>query len=193
LGFSINVDWFIFAKTDIMGLGYLMNLLEIVLFLVAAYFIVRLIVKAYLKNEEKKRKAGILLQNQQVVFPLKLQACERLILYLERISPGQLISRTLQPGISAGGLHLSMIQAIREEFEHNVAQQVYISANAWSLIRNAKEGLLVLINKKASELNPDATGHELAKIVLEQWGLLDNNPIQTAIDELRDEIQSNLS
>jgi hypothetical protein len=171
-----------------MILAYILEFLKYFFLAVVLYFIIRMIILAYMKNEESKRVAGLRAQNAEVILPLKLQACERLILYLERITPVQVISRTLQPGISASGLHLALLQVIREEFEHNVAQQVYISPGAWSLVKTAKEEILLLINKAASETGPDATGHDLAKNILEHWGNLGKNPAQAAIDQIKAEV-----
>jgi hypothetical protein len=171
-----------------MILAYILEFLKYFLLAFVLYFIARLIIQAFMKNEESKRVASLRAQNAQVILPLKLQACERLILYLERITPVQVISRTLQPGISASGLQLSLLQVIREEFEHNVAQQVYISPAAWAQVKTAKEELLLLINKAASETGPDATGHDLAKIIIERWGSQGQNPAQAAIDQLKAEL-----
>jgi hypothetical protein len=157
---------------------------------VVLYFIVKLIVQAYLKNEELKRSAAASPQVSQITLPLRLQAYERLILLLERITPGQLLYRTIQPGITAINLQMMLLQVIREEFEHNVAQQIYVSTEGWELLKKAKEEIILAINTKASELNPDATGHDLATNILQSWGQLEANPVQSAIDQLKSEVEA---
>jgi hypothetical protein len=175
-----------------MFLALTFEVLKFVLPAIVLYFTVKLIVQAYLKNEEQKRSAVISPQASQVTLPLRLQAYERLVLFLERITPGQVLHRTMQPGMTAYQLQILLIQVIREEFEHNVTQQIYVSPAAWALIKNAKEEVLLLINKKASESGSDASSQDLAKIILENWGQMDDNPVQIAIDKLKLEAATNL-
>lgn len=171
-----------------MVLAYIIGILEYLLFATVLYFIVRMLVQAYLKNEEKKREAAARSDNSQVMLPLRLQACERLILLLERITPVQAVNRAFQPGMTAFELQLTLIRNIREEYEHNVAQQIYISVHGWALIKSAKEEVIHLINISASETDAGADGSNLAKILLESWSQLDQNPVQSAIDQLKSEI-----
>jgi hypothetical protein len=148
-----------------------------------------MIIRAYMKNEEMKRAAARSPEKDQITLPLKLQAYERLILFLERMSPAQVVNRSLQAGMSMQQLQITLLQVIREEFDHNVAQQVYVSMQGWALTKKAKEEVTLLINKTASELGPDATGHDLAKNILENWGQIEGNPIQAAIDQLKSEVE----
>jgi len=153
------------------------------------FFTVRLVVLAYLKNEKKKREESKKAGNSQTTLPLRLQAYERLILLLERITPAQAINRALQPGMTTYHFQLMLVQNIREEFEHNVAQQIYISASGWAMIKSAKEEIIRLINTSATETDAGASAGELAKILLERWAQLDQNPVQTAIDQLKAEVR----
>ncbi len=165
------------------------EILKYLLPAIVLYFTARLIVQAYLQNEDKKR-ADIKNSNSgQTTLPLRLQAYERLTLLLERISPAQAINRALQPFITAYQLQLSLVQNIREEFEHNVAQQIYISPSGWAMIKSAKEEIIHFINSSASEIDAGAAAGELAKILLEKWGRLDQNPVQIAIDQLKAEVR----
>ena len=172
-----------------MALVLISAILKFLLPAVVLYFTVRLIVQAYLKNEEKKREESKMPGNSQTILPLRLQAYERLILLLERITPAQAINRALQPGMTTYHLQLMLIQNIREEFEHNVAQQIYVSPSGWALIKSAKEEIILLINTSAAETDAGASAGELAKILLENWAHLDQNPVQIAIDQLKAEVR----
>jgi hypothetical protein len=170
----------------------LVSISEILKYLLPAivlYFMVRLVLMAYLKNEEKKREERKKTGNSQATLPLRLQAYERLILLLERITPSQVINRALQPGMTTYHFQLMLVQNIREEFEHNVAQQIYISSAGWAMIKSAKEEIIRLINTVASETDAAAGAGELAKTILERWSQLDQNPVQTAIDQLKAEVR----
>jgi hypothetical protein len=171
-----------------MVLALVFEVLKYVLTALVLLFIVYMVVRAFMKNEELKRASVHYPEKDQITLPLKLQAYERLILFLERIAPAQVVNRTLEAGMGSKHLQIMLLQVIREEFDHNVAQQLYISTPGWALTKKAKEEVIFLINKTASELDPDATGHELAKNILENWGQIEGNPIQSAIDQLKSEV-----
>jgi len=104
---------------------------------------------------------------------LQLQAYERLVLLADRISLPQLISRVGHDGLSLKDMQLLLIQTIRQEFEHNITQQIYVSKAAWDAVTNFKEQNIMIISKVASLLPPDATGADLNRQLLE---LLAQNP-----------------
>ncbi len=99
--------------------------------------------------------------------PMKLQAYERLILLADRIALPNLISRSNQPGLSVREMQNLLIQTIRQEFDHNITQQIYVSPEAWDAIRNLKEQNMLIINQVASFLPESATGQDLNKNLLE--------------------------
>jgi hypothetical protein len=98
---------------------------------------------------------------------LKLHAYERLVLLADRIALPNLISRVHQPGLSSREMQLLLTQTIRQEFEHNVTQQIYVTAEAWDAIRNLKEQNTLIINQVASFLPETATGNDLNKSLME--------------------------
>lgn len=99
--------------------------------------------------------------------PLQLQAYERLVLLAERISLPTLISRITQPNQSAKEMQLHLIETIKQEFEYNASQQIYVSAIAWDAVRNLRDQNMLIINQVAGLLPPDAAGNELAKKILD--------------------------
>jgi len=98
---------------------------------------------------------------------LQLQAYERLILLTDRIALPNLIQRVNQPDLNAREMQSLLIHSIRQEFEHNITQQIYVSAEAWDAVRNYKEQNLLIINQVASYLSPEASGLDLNKHLLE--------------------------
>ncbi len=104
---------------------------------------------------------------------LQLQAYERLMLLTDRIALPNLINRVNQPGLSAKEMQSLLTQNIRQEFEHNTTQQIYVTSEAWEAVRNFKEQNLLVINQVASFLPQEATGLDLNKSLLE---LLSQNP-----------------
>src|ERR1700744_4874645 len=98
---------------------------------------------------------------------LQLQAYERLILLTDRIALPNLIQRVNTPGLSTREMQSLLTQSIRQEFEHNITQQIYVSAEAWDAVRNFKEQNLLIINQVGSFLPENATGLDLNKSLLD--------------------------
>ena len=115
-------------------------------------------IKSFNLGEEKGTMAS-----QQ----LQLQAYERLTLLAGRIALPSLISRVNQPGLSARDMQLLLSQTIRQEFEYNMTQQIYVSADAWNSVKSLKEQNLLIIHQVANALPPEATGNEFNRILLE--------------------------
>lgn len=99
--------------------------------------------------------------------PLRLQAYERLVLLTERISLPNLISRLNQPGISAAEMKLILTENIKQEFEYNSTQQLYVSPMSWDAVRNLKEQNIMVINQVSGMLPLDASAADLNKKILE--------------------------
>jgi hypothetical protein len=104
---------------------------------------------------------------------LQLQAYERLILLTDRIAIPNLIQRVNQPGLDAKEMQTLLTHSIRQEFEHNITQQIYVSPEAWDAVRNFKEQNLLIVNQVASFLPPEASGSDLNRSLLD---LLVQNP-----------------
>jgi hypothetical protein len=150
-----------------------------------AYFLI----KAFLDNENRKKMLELKMNNQAVSIPIRLQAYERIILLLERISPGSLVIRVTQPGMTAFQLQTALIQNVRDEFEHNLAQQIYLSSPAWELSKNAKEETIKLINIAASKLNESASAIDLGSVIFELSAQTDKLPVTAAIEYIKKEVR----
>jgi uncharacterized protein Yka (UPF0111/DUF47 family) len=98
---------------------------------------------------------------------LRLQAYERLTLLVDRIALPNLISRINQAGVSARDMQLLLTKSIKEEFDHNITQQIYVTADAWNAVKNLKEQNMLVINQLANALPHNATGLDLNKLLLE--------------------------
>ena len=130
--------------------------------LVAYYFFV-----THTKNEERKIQLGIIKENQKHTLPLKLQAYERLTLFLERINPSKLLVRVTSVNNDKQAYSQSLIQTIEHEYEHNIAQQIYMSEECWSVIIAAKNATIHLI-KKNTEKDSVSNAQELRETILKE-------------------------
>lgn len=149
-----------------------------------------LILTKLISNEDKRRKVETILNNQKMLLPIRLQAYERMILMLERLSPQSLVIRTQKPNMTNQDLQSALLKSIRSEFEHNMAHQLYISDAAWEMIKSSKENLIRLINQNAISLKSDGPAIQLSKYILEKILDSDKDPLQKAILYLKTEIRT---
>lgn len=102
------------------------------------------------------------------VLPMRLQAYERIILYLERVTPNNLIVRLNDKSFNVAQFQTLLINDIREEFNHNLSQQIYMSNEAWEMVRKTKEEIIALINEAAKSLNAEDPSFELSKGIFQK-------------------------
>ena len=150
-----------------------------------------LIMKKLLKAEEQRGQQSKDTEKFKLIAPLRLQAYERMIMLLERIAPSQLIMRIIRNGQSAVELQSELVASIRQEFEHNLSQQVYISSNAWELIKNAREAVVSDINSAAEKLEKEATATDLAQLIFEKDITAEASTLHKALEFLKQEVRSN--
>ncbi len=152
--------------------------------LITAYFSI----KQGFKNEQDKRRNELVMANSKTITPIRLQAYERLTLFLERISIESLIMRTNKAEVTSKDLQAAMLTTIRAEYNHNLSQQIYVSPQAWEVLKNAKSNTLKLINSSAEKLPPKARGADLSKYLLEAVIEMDKEPSHVALDFLKGEV-----
>ena len=150
-----------------------------------AWFILRNMIK----NDQNERRHEMILQSSRTVTPIKLQAYERIVLFLERISMESLLIRINTPGMTASQLHSALLTAIRNEFEHNLSQQIYMSPQAWEIVKNARSSTIKTINNVVERIPESATGIDLSRQLLENVMELDKEPTRVAIDFIKEEVQ----
>jgi hypothetical protein len=167
------------ALTDILKI----TIPSLIVFL-TAYFLLR----TMLRNDQDKRKQELILQNSRTVTPIKLQAYERIVLFLERISLESMLVRVSTPDMTAIQLHATLLSTIRSEFEHNLSQQIYMSQPAWEVARNARSNMIKIINSEFEKLPPNSSGLALSKQLLEKLMELDKEPTRAAIDYIKNEV-----
>jgi uncharacterized protein YjaZ len=128
-------------------------------------------------------------KNTVIVLPIRLQAYERMALFLERITPNQLLLRTSGSAYNALEFQRVLLREIREEYNHNLAQQVYMSTNVWEYITKAVNEVQSLINQAAGEVEANAPANDLAKKIFERVIRQDIQPCTEALKVLKEEIQ----
>ncbi|GJM60054.1 hypothetical protein [Persicobacter diffluens] len=148
-----------------------------------------LTIRSFLQKDFEKKLIELKVKNSEVILPNRLQAYERICLFLERVSPHNLLPRVNHPGLTAAELKSVLAHEIREELNHNLSQQVYMSDNAWNLVKGTSENLILLINEEAGKLPADAKGLDLAKVIFERMSR-EEDFITGALSEIKKEIRT---
>lgn len=147
------------------------------------------LIRGFIKGEQNRRERELTESTLKTLLPMRLQAYERVALLLERINPESLVMRVNKPGMTSRQLQNELITSIRAEFEHNLSQQIYISSEAWQLIRTARSNVISLINTAADQLKDDATALSLSQKIFEQVVQLKSPPVDEALEFLKKEIR----
>ena len=150
------------------------------------------IAKHYFDNQQKMQMLQMRVDEHReavkLVTPIRLQAYERMALFLERIAPESLVLRCYQPGMDTKLLQGVMTKTIRDEWEHNLSQQVYISSEAWNRIRQAKDEMVGVINSAAITIPDDADPARLASTIFATVAA-GSNPAAPALEFLKQEMR----
>ena len=150
-------------------------------------FVLYHFIELYTNNEKEKRNYLLQKESKPDVLSLRLQAYERMTLFLERINPSQLLVRITPISDDKNDYANFVIAQIEQEYEHNLAQQIYISDECWSTITTAKNATIQLIlietkNEKISDAN------QLREVALKE--LLDKqSPSGAGLIFLRNEVR----
>lgn len=155
---------------------------SLVVFLTAFY-----LVRKFLASESQKRLIDVRRAKDEIATPIKLQAYERLVIFMERISPENMVLRLHRNGQFASAFKIEMIRSIQEEYEHNLSQQVYVSNEAWNLVKRAKEEIVELVNNASIVVQPSAPAAELGGKLFELASQRDPLAARHAINQLKGE------
>ena len=166
----------------------LSDILKITLPALIVFFTAWILLRNLIRNDQDKRRQDLILQNSRTIIPIKLQAYERIILFLERISLESLLVRVSSTNMSASQLHSALVTTIRNEYEHNLSQQIYMSPQAWEVVRNARSNMIKIINSEAEKMPASASGMDLGKLLLEKIMELEKEPTRAAIEYVKGEV-----
>lgn len=148
-----------------------------------------LTVKLLLQREADRHHNDVKQRYTETVVPIRLQAYERMVLFLERISPNHLLLRLGGQADTALDLQQLLLRDIRDEYSHNLSQQVYMSQAVWEQIQNAMNDVATLINQASGDVHPDAPALDLSKRIFERIIQRDRQPTTDALRAVKEEIQ----
>ncbi len=153
----------------------------IIVALLAYYFF-----NGFIKNEDGRRRFLLQKDAQADSLPIRLQAYERLTLFLERIKPGQLLIRIKPNGENKSQYEQLLITTIDQEFEHNLSQQIYMSDELWNVIKSAKNGTIQIIRQ--ATLREDADSAQAVRETILSDMVNQTVPSSVALEYLKKEI-----
>ncbi|MDT8394321.1 MAG: hypothetical protein RQ761_10775 [Bacteroidales bacterium] len=157
---------------------------SLVVFATAFYLI-----RTFLDHELKQSNEVKMDENRKASLPLRFQAYERIILFLERINPANMVLRVNKAGLSKEVFQTELLQTVREEYEHNLAQQIYMSDKAWEMVKSAKEEVLSDINTAAAKMTEKNTAADYGQQVISLHLEKKNPAHDAALKFLKDEIR----
>ncbi len=147
------------------------------------------------QSESKVRDAKIELtqtlkkQRQEFFLPSRMEAYQRSVLFLERIHPNSLVMRLQNPGLPAMAFQVKLLEAIREEYEHNIAQQLFISPAAWEMVKKSKEETLKIIHMAGTQMEATSMSVDLSAKIFEIVGEVGELPSEITVEILKKELQ----
>ena len=142
--------------------------------------------REHIKNEDGRRRFLLKKDLQVNTLPVRLQAYERMSLFLERISPSKLLIRVKPITNNPKDYEALLIQTIEQEFEHNLSQQIYISDKCWNIVTTAKNTTIQII-RKASLIEKTTDPDKLREVVLTEM-VKRNSPSDTALSFIKEEV-----
>ncbi|MEZ4722289.1 MAG: hypothetical protein R2813_10485 [Flavobacteriales bacterium] len=154
--------------------------------------VVYVMLTKYFESQEQKQLSEWKQKQAKDYLPIQMQAYERLILLMERTHPERLVFRINKPGMSARLMRADIMKLIRDEFDHNLTQQLYISNEAWESVKAAREETLKILNLAAERTDKDGSSMEFSTAILEIVGQMKRTPTDIAIDILKAEFRKKL-
>ncbi|MDN3668261.1 hypothetical protein QWY93_02820 [Echinicola jeungdonensis] len=168
---------------------YLTDLLKIILPAGLVIYGMYVVTVSFLKKDRDMKLVELKTKNMEKVLPVRLQAGERLCLLLERLTPNNLVRRVSNHAYSAPELHSLLLSEVREEFNHNLSQQVYFSDETWEAVKKAVEDIVTVINRASQDIDQDSRGIDLAKRIFEITLEQKNDSIAFALNKVKSEIR----
>ncbi|WP_372937715.1 hypothetical protein [Seonamhaeicola sp.] len=160
---------------------FLYTIPAIITGLIAYYFF-----REHTKNEDGRRRFLLKKDLQVNALPLRLQAYERMALFLERLSPSKLLVRVTPISSNKEDYESLLIQNIEQEFEHNLSQQIYVSDKCWSIIVAAKNATIQLI-RKANLSEKTDSANKLREVILTEM-MERKPPSDAALSFIKEEV-----
>jgi len=168
------------------------NITDLIQILVPAALVlyaVYLVVRNFLQKQFDAQLIQLKMKNSETILPTRLQAYERICLLLERVSPNNMLLRLSNPGISAYDFQQILLSEIGEELNHNLSQQVYMSDEAWTRVRNTVNAIIAVIQDASQEMTAEHNAIDLSQKIFDKMMKLENDPVGETLSFVKNEIR----
>jgi hypothetical protein len=155
----------------------------------AIFATVYLFLKKQSTKEIKHLQIELKKERQNFFLPSRVESYQRAVLLMERIHPNSLVMRLHEAGMPAKALQADLLKAIREEYDHNVAQQIFVSIPAWSMVKSSKEETIKIINLAGQQMTSSDTSTDLAGKIFEIVAEIGQLPTDITVEYLKKELQ----
>jgi len=170
---------------------FILDILKYALAGLIVFFAGWFVIKNYLNERLNFQRMELKRAGLKHTLPLRLQAYERIVLFLERINPSSMLIRLHSPGMGAREMQALIISDIRAEYQHNISQQLYVSDRAWATVKQVKEDTVSMINSAVNALPENASALDLSRTVLSHLANLETeNPYDLALTIIKGDMQS---
>jgi hypothetical protein len=170
--------------------SYLLDILKYTLAGIGIIYIAFYIYKPYLDKTSNLQLLELKKAVTNQTLPLRLQAYERLVLFVDRINPANLLIRLNGNGYSAAELQSIILNEVRTEYQHNVTQQIYVSAQAWAVVKRVKSDTIAMVNNIVKGLPENATGLDMGRVMLTHLSKLEEDPYDIATNLIRQDLEN---
>lgn len=188
LAFCVYIYFLCITKFKLMDTSKIIELASYTLPSLVTGGVAYYLFHSFFKNEENRRRYELIKVNQKQALPLRLQAYERMVLFLERIHPAQLVIRVAPPTEDKNDYATFLIHAIQTEFEHNLTQQIYLTNDSWDVVNKSKNTTIQLIRNTSLKMDI-ANANQLREGILKELTEMEA-PSSIAINFLKEELKS---
>ena len=171
----------------------LMIMMEIFKYILPALFVLLatwLVMHKFYKSEAEKRLWELKRLSQKEISPLRMRAYERLALLLERTTPEHMLLDMNLAEMTILQVQQQLVQTIRQEYEHNISQQIYVSDEVWGLIDNAKQQIVAFVNSIAQQMPVGSSALDYAKTLITAYHNNGDTPNEIALQALKNEAKT---
>lgn len=174
---------------DVQSMDYITDFLKILVPAALVLYAMYLTMRSFLQKQFDHRLVDLKLKNSETILPIRLQAYERMALFLERISPNNMLLRLSEPSMNAAQFQQLLLKEIREEFNHNLSQQVYMSDEVWEKIRTTMNEVVAVIQAAAQKMDDKKNAIDLAEEIFDHMIKLNRDPVGEALGKLKGELR----
>ena len=174
---------------EVQSMDYITDFLKILVPAALVLYAMYLTIRSFLQKQFDHRLLDLKLKNTEVILPIRLQAYERMALFLERISPNNMLLRLSEPSMSAAQFQQLLLKEIREEFNHNLSQQVYMSDEVWEKVRATMNEVVTAIQTASQKMDDEKNAIDLAEEIFDYMIKLNRDPIGEALSTLKGELR----